>query len=161
MNEQADRRHLPRISCNLAAEYVIRNARPRQGRMLNIGPGGTLLSTDDAVFPVGLGLLVCFHLPLSNYPVGVGGTVRWVSPNQAGVEFGHLSQRTIDEIWKYYARESTRRMRGEVERPEPSGTKRALTEAREGVLAAWYRYLRESERPPTEPEERRRRNSHD
>lgn len=152
MNEQADRRRSPRIPCNLAAEYVIRNAYPRQGRMLNIGPGGTLLSTHDAVFPIGLGLLLCFHLPLSNHPVGVGGTVRWVTPNQAGVEFGHLSQRTIDEIWKYYARESTRQVRGEAERPEPSVTRRGLTEAREGVLAAWYRYIRESGQPPTEPE---------
>ncbi len=126
MGDLIDRRRSPRIPCNLSVEYQVTGARTHDGRMANIGTGGGLLTTQGPIPPVGAGLLLRFHLPLSNRPVQAAGNVRWGNQGTAGVEFLHLNLQEQDEIWRYYAREL----------------------ARQRDLDAWRQIIRQSEPPP-------------
>ena len=130
MTEQADKRRSPRAACDLAVEYEVRGARTQQGRITNIGTHGTLLTTQETTPPVGADVLLRFHLPLSHRPVQTLVKVRWVTPGTAGVEFLHLGLQEKDEIWRYYARESS------LQRTHD----------------AWRQVIKRSEPPRTEPE---------
>jgi len=98
---------------------------------MNIGTHGTLLTTQETTPPVGADVLLRFHLPLSHRPVQTLAKVRWVTPGTAGVEFLHLGLQEKDEIWRYYARESS------LQRTHD----------------AWRQVIKRSEPPASEPEE--------
>jgi len=116
MSDINDRRHSPRIPCDLPVEYQEKGGRTRQGRMTNIGITGTLLRTQAASPPVGVDVSIRFRLPLSNRPVQTTGTVKWATQWAAGVEFVHLNFQEQDEIWRYYARELARQRKPEARR---------------------------------------------
>lgn len=142
MDDAIDRRISPRISCDLWVDYEVRGAHARAGRITNLGAGGALLTTEGTSPPVGADLLLRFHLPLSRRQVQAVGKVRWAIREVTGVEFGDLRHQAQDELWRYYARESARQ-RG-VRPPELSDTKRDREVPGEGVLDAWWRFIRES-----------------
>jgi hypothetical protein len=130
MTERTDKRRSPRAVCDLAAEYEIRGIRIQQGRITNIGTHGTLLMTQGSIPPVGTDVLLRFHLPLSHRPVQTLAKVKWVTGATAGVEFLHLGLQEKDEIWRYYARESS------LQRTHDT----------------WRQIIKRSEPPRTEPE---------
>ncbi len=127
MSELLDRRVSPRISCDFSVNYQARGARAELGRINNIGTAGARLTTQEAIPPVGADLVLHFRLPLSKRPIKAASNVRWVTQGTAGVEFGNLSIRAQDEIWRYYARESARQRGGGGRPAEPSGTGRDHT----------------------------------
>jgi len=131
MTERTDKRRAPRAACDLAVEYGVRGARTQQGRITNIGTHGTLLTTQGPIPPVGADVLLRFHLPLSHRPVQTLGKVKWVTSGNAGMEFLHLGLQEKDEIWRYYARESS------LHRTHD----------------AWREVIKRSEPPASEPEE--------
>ncbi len=45
---------------------------------------------------------------LSNRPVRIGCTVKWVDDCSVGVEFAHLNLQDQEELWKFHAKESAR-----------------------------------------------------
>jgi len=45
---------------------------------------------------------------LSNRPVRIGCTVKWVDDCSGGVEFAHLNLQDQEEPWKFHAKESAR-----------------------------------------------------
>ncbi len=143
MSYLLDERRLPRVSCDLSVEYQARDARTQRGRITDISTAGARITTQGAVPAIGADLLLRFHLPLTKRPIQAMGNVRWAGQGFAGVEFGDLRHQAQDEIWRYYARESARQ-RG-VRPPELSDVNRDREVPREGVLDAWWRFIRESE----------------
>ena len=105
MNNPPDTRRSPRIPCDLPMEYQVHGAPPQDGRITDIGTGGALLTTQESV-PLGAELVLRFYLPLSNRPVRIACTVKWVDDCSVGVEFSHLSLQEQEEIWRFHARES-------------------------------------------------------
>ncbi len=143
MSNLTDRRVSPRIPCDFSVEYKLRGGQFQKGRTTNIGTRGMLLTMEGTAPPVEAELLFRFHLPLTKRPIQAMGNVRWAGQGFAGVEFGDLRHQAQDEIWRYYARESARQ-RG-VRPPELSDVNRDREVPREGVLDAWWRFIRESE----------------
>ncbi len=58
--------------------------------------------------PLEAELVLRFYLPLSNRPVRIGCTVKWVDDCSGGVEFAHLNLQDQEELWKFHAKESAR-----------------------------------------------------
>ena len=107
MTDRIDRRRSPRIPCAISMAYGIKGSGSREGWITNIGTAGALLTTQGAI-PIGVELVVNFRLPLSNRPIRIVSTARWVDDTKVGVEFAHLTIQEQDEIWRFYARELAR-----------------------------------------------------
>ena len=105
MNTPTYTRRSPRVSCDIPMEYELKGGRPQEGRITKLGTVGTLLTTQESV-PLGAELVLRFYLPLSNRPVRIACTVKWVDDCSVGVEFSHLSLQEQEEIWRFHARES-------------------------------------------------------
>ncbi len=107
MSDRTDTRRCPRVSCDIPMEYQVQGDRPQDGRITKLGTVGTLLTTQESV-PLGAELVLRFYLPLSNRPVRIACTVRWVDNCSVGVELALLSRQAQEEIWKFHAKESAR-----------------------------------------------------
>jgi len=83
---------------------------PQDGRITDIGTGGALLTTHQAI-PVGAQLILRFQLPLSNRFIQTSCTVKWADHGRVGVKFPGLSRWDQQEILKYHARESARQQK--------------------------------------------------
>jgi len=110
MSDPPDTRHSPRIPCDIPVEYQVHGAPPQDGRITDIGTGGALLTTQQAI-PVGALLILRFQLPLSNRLIQTSCTVKWADHGRTGVKFPGLSRWDHQEIWKYHARESARQQK--------------------------------------------------
>ncbi len=85
----------------------VQGDRPQEGRITKLGAAGALLTTQESV-PLGTELVLRVYLPLSNRPVRIGCTVKWVDDCSGGVEFAHLNLQDQEELWKFHAKESAR-----------------------------------------------------
>ena len=110
MSDPPDTRRSPRIPCDLPMEYQVHGAPPQDGRITDIGTGGALLTTQQAI-PVGAQLILRFQLPLSDRLIHTSCTVKWADHGRIGVEFPGLSRWDQQEIWKYHAKESARQQK--------------------------------------------------
>ena len=110
MSDPPDTRHSPRIPCDIPVEYHIEGDHPQEGRINDIGTGGALLTTQQAI-PVSAQLILRFQLPLSNRFIQTSCTVKWADHGRVGVKFPGLSRWDQQEIWKYHARESARQQK--------------------------------------------------
>ena len=86
-------------------EYQVQGDRPQEGRITKLGTAGALLTPQESV-PLGAEPVLRFYRPLSNRPVRIGCTVKWVDDCSVGVEFAHLNLQV--ELWKFHAKESAR-----------------------------------------------------
>ncbi|MFQ5989740.1 MAG: PilZ domain-containing protein [Candidatus Methylomirabilales bacterium] len=107
MSDPPDTRRSPRVSCDIPMEYQVQGDSPQEGRITKLGTAGALLTTQESL-PLGAELVLRFYLPLSNRPVRIACTVKWVDDCSVGVEFSHLSLQEQEEIWKFHAKESAR-----------------------------------------------------
>lgn len=108
MNDLAGERRSPRIPCDLPLEYEITGLGLRDGRITNLGTTGALLTTEDPV-PLGTEMVLNFRLPLTDRPLRTPCKVKWVGVRSVGVLFAHLNFQEKDEIWRFYARESSKK----------------------------------------------------
>lgn len=86
MSGVGDKRRSPRVPCDIPVEYTRTGTRPQDGRITNIGPGGALLTTQEAI-QVETILVLRFQLPRSNRPIQTVGRVKWLNQQTVGVEF--------------------------------------------------------------------------
>ncbi|MFQ5802343.1 MAG: PilZ domain-containing protein [Candidatus Methylomirabilales bacterium] len=107
MSDSTDKRHSPRVPCDIPMEYEVEGARPQDGRITNIGTEGAFITTQETI-PVGTKLILRFQLPLSSRPIWTVCTVKWADQRTVGVEFAGLNLWEQQEIWKYYAKQSAR-----------------------------------------------------
>jgi hypothetical protein len=108
MNDLAGERRAPRIPCDLPLEYEIMGLGLRDGRITNLGTTGALLTTEDPV-PLGTEMVLNFRLPLTDRPLRTACKVKWVGVRSVGVLFAHLNFQEKDEIWRFYARDSSKK----------------------------------------------------
>ncbi len=106
-SDWSDKRHSPRVPCDIPVEYEFEGRPPQRGQFTNIGTGGALLTTHVAI-PVGATLILRFPIPPSNRPIQTVGTAKWVNQWMVGVQFVGLNPWETREIWKYYAKASCR-----------------------------------------------------
>lgn len=107
MGTLGDRRRSPRASCHVSAEYTRRGYRPQEGWIANIGTGGALLTTPEAI-PIGTTVILHFDLPPSNRPIQAVGEVKWRDQKKVGVGFVGLSVWEQQVMWQYYAKAAPR-----------------------------------------------------
>ncbi len=105
-----DERSSPRVPCDIPAEYILKGARPQDGRIADIGTTGASVTAQEAI-PVGTELILRFQLPLSDRLIQTACTVKWADEHRFGVEFAGLSRWDQQEIWKYHAKESARQQK--------------------------------------------------
>ncbi len=76
-------------------EQLIRNSRSEVRPLSPAPPSQEVVRSSRTLF-------------LSNRPVRIGCTVKWVENCSVGVEFAHLNLQDQEELWKFHAKESAR-----------------------------------------------------
>ncbi|MCI0483167.1 MAG: PilZ domain-containing protein [candidate division NC10 bacterium] len=142
MTHVLDRRHSPRIPCDVTVDYTAADRYAQMGRITNIGTAGVCLATQQVILPVGLDLSLHFRLPLGKRSIQAGGTVRWVVQWAAGVELIQMGYQEQDEIWRYYVKEAARQRGILVPPSEPSAPITDPATLQDAVLEAWRRLIR-------------------
>jgi uncharacterized protein (TIGR02266 family) len=91
----AGRRVHERFEYQLSVELLRDGEEPVSGETQNISLGGMFVLTDRSL-PYGAEVRVRFRLPALKEDTEVTSTVRWVTPDGLGVQFGSLRAM---EVW--------------------------------------------------------------
>ena len=102
-DDDAHRRIHPRFECELPATVVV-GGEEYAARATNVSLGGLFLIMDDngppeAALPYGTECTVKIGLPALDNPAEIHVTVRWVTEEGVGVQFGSLRAM---EVWGFH-----------------------------------------------------------
>lgn len=97
-NDEGHRRIHQRFACELPATVVTADEE-FQARATNVSLGGMFLITDGKTLPYGTECKVKVALPSLDGPTEIHVTVRWVTDEGIGVQFGSLRAM---EVWGFH-----------------------------------------------------------